>query len=538
VAGVLTGPRPLKGLPAPRQIAIGLAVLLAAGLLAAGWWRQAAGAAGGPGDEVRILSGAGVTTVDPAAQGDVGGAGVAAQLFESLTALDPGLTVRPALAAAWDIEDGGRRIVFHLRDGLTFSDGTPLRGEDVVRSWLRIIDPDAPSPLSALMVDVEGAAERLAGAGDESGVGLSADGLDVEVRLVRPAADFISIVSGPTFAIVPSGMEPGQPISSSDFVGSGAYLLADASDTGLTLTANPRYWAGPPAIATVHLVDDIGGRSAVAAFEEGDLDYTGIASFDASWIRYDANLGPLLREVPSLVVEYLGFDTSRPPFDDVRVRRAFGQAVDWNRIVALADGAASLPANSMVPPGIPGRSEASFLPTHDPDAARSLLADAGFAGGAGFPEVTFMTGGSGYAGAIVTDLERELGIEVRYETSDFGEYVERLESDPPAIWSMAWVADYPGRNDFLGVLLRAGSSNNYGRWSNGDFEAALDEAGAAQDAAAADAAYDRAESVLQSEVPVIPLAYGTGWALSRDGLLGAGENGLGILRIAGLAWDE
>ena len=80
-----------------------------------------------PADEVTILTGE-PTELDPALQGDIGSARVGAQLFESLTAIDPSLTVRPALAESWDILDGGRRIVFHLRPGLTFSDGSPLGG--------------------------------------------------------------------------------------------------------------------------------------------------------------------------------------------------------------------------------------------------------------------------------------------------------------------------------------------------------------------------------------------------------------------------
>jgi oligopeptide transport system substrate-binding protein len=489
-----------------------------------------------PPDEVLILSGA-PSTIDPAAQGDIGSAAISAQLYESVTALDPSLTVRPALAASWDIEDGGRRIVFHLRDGLTFSDGGPLGAADVVRSWLRVIDPDSPSPLASLMIDVEGAAERLAGTVGEDGVALRATGNDVEVRLVRPAADFVAIVAGPTFAVVPPGFLGDGPIDANTFVGSGAYTVSAATPTGLTLLANERYWAGTPPIRTVQLIGDIGGRSPIAAFEEGDLDYTGISSSDAEWIRFDATLGPQLREVPSLSLEYLGFDTSRPPFDDARVRRALAQAVDWPRLIALATSDAT-PANSMVPPGIPGRSDTDFLPKHDPDAAKAALAEAGFPNGAGFPTVTYLTGGSPYASGMIADVERVLGIDVRLETIDFDTYFDRLVVDPPAIWSLGWVADYPGRNDFLGVLLRSGQSNNYGRWSNAEFDAAIAEAGAATDPAAANAAYDRAESIVQREAPVVPLAYGPGWALSRDGLLGAQQNGLGILRIAGLDWAD
>jgi len=99
-----------------------------------------------------------------------------------------------------------------------------------------------------------------------------------------------------------------------------------------------------------------------------------------------------------------------------------------------------------------------------------------------------------------------------------------------------WQADYPGPNDFLGLLLETGASNNAGRWSSADFDDAIADALATGDAAASRAAYDRAEAIVQRDVPVIPVEYGSAWALSRDGLLGAIDNGLGGIRMAGLAW--
>jgi ABC-type oligopeptide transport system substrate-binding subunit len=101
---------------------------------------------------------------------------------------------------------------------------------------------------------------------------------------------------------------------------------------------------------------------------------------------------------------------------------------------------------------------------------------------------------------------------------------------------MGWVADYPAANDFLGILLGTGSSNNYGRWSSAPFDAAVGDALQTTDPAAARAAYDRAETIVRDEAPVIPLSYDKEWKLSRDGLLGANGNGLGIIRMAGLAW--
>jgi oligopeptide transport system substrate-binding protein len=236
-------------------------------------------------------------------------------------------------------------------------------------------------------------------------------------------------------------------------------------------------------------------------------------------------------------VLYYGFDTSRPPFDDPQVRRAVGMAVDWRRIVDLGGGDSETVANSMVPLGIPGRSERDFLPAHDPVEARRQLAEAGYPGGAGFPDVTFQTFGGGYDEAIVSEIRRELGISVTYETMSDG-YFDRLATEPPHIWSLGWVADYPGPNDFLGVLLGSDSSNNYGRWSSPEFDAAVADALAAADEPTARAAYDRAEEIVQRDVPVVPLSYGTGWALSAPGLLGAGQNGLGLIRMAGLAWAD
>jgi oligopeptide transport system substrate-binding protein len=525
--------KPFAGFAAIVAALVGLALAGTAASPTADWRANAASK-----DTVRILIGA-ATSLDPAAQGDIGSAAISAQLFEGLTAFDSQRNVRPALAASWELLDGGKRIVFHLRPGLTFSDGSPLSGQDVVRSWLRIANPEAPSPLFSLIGDVEGALEYARGENaDPDSVGLTANGQDVEVRLTRPAADFVSIVASPTFAVVPPGIDddPGMLLPSG-FVGSGAYRLSALADDKSTLVANDHYWAGAPPVRTIELLHGVGGRSPVAAFEDDDVDLTPVSSIDATWIAYDATLGPQLRQGQSLSLNYYGFDTSRPPFDDVKVRQAFARAVDWRRLVSLVAGQRATVATSMVPPGIPGRGDRDFLPPHDPDGARALLAEAGFPQGRGFPETTLMTFGTSYDAAVVAEVKRELGIELDYETLS-GDYFGRLTSDPPQMWSMGWVADYPGPNDFLGILLGSGASNNYGHWASAAFDGAIAEAVGTTDPAAARASFDRAEEIVRDEVPVVPLSYDSEWTLSRQGLLGANENGLGIIRMAGLAWDQ
>jgi oligopeptide transport system substrate-binding protein len=190
----------------------------------------------------------------------------------------------------------------------------------------------------------------------------------------------------------------------------------------------------------------------------------------------------------------------------------------------------------MVPPGIPGGGSQDWLPAYDPDHARQLLADAGYPGGAGLPEIHFAVAGSPIGDAIAADLERELHMHVERET--FEDTLNRIVTDPPNIWLTGWVADYVGPNDFLGVLLETDSSNNFGKWSSPDFDKSVADALATRDPATAQASYERALSVLKDQVPVVPLYVGTTYALSRDGLLGATDNGLGILRIAGMAWAQ
>jgi oligopeptide transport system substrate-binding protein len=507
--------------------------LVAAIVLLAACAPTASGAASG---DVTILGGAPVT-LDPAVQGDIGSAQVTAQLFETLTAFDASLTVEPALASGWTSSPDGRTVTFSLRPDLTFSDGSALTAADVVRSWLRLINPAHPSPLASLLDEIHGARAFLSGQSrDPATVGLKAIGNTVVITFDNPATDFPALVSGPSFGVVPPSIDEPATLTAGSFVGSGAYILAKQTDSELTLTANRDYWAGPPPIATVHLLTTIGGQSPVEAFEAGTVDYTGIDPSDASWVSYDPALGPQLRSVPSLSVTYYGFDVRQKPFDDPRVRQAFAAAVDWTRIANLASSGSLSAATSIVPPGIPGRSTTDFLPAYDPTTARHELAAAGYPGGAGFPTVTLVSTDTGFDAAILADLHRNLGISLKYETLGFNDYFARLASDPPAFWTLSWVADYPGSNDFLGLLLGSGSTNNYGHWTSAEFDAAIARATAASDPATATAAFDAAQVVVQRDVPVVPVAYGTGFALARAGLLGASDNGLGILRFASLAW--
>jgi oligopeptide transport system substrate-binding protein len=472
-------------------------------------------------------------TWDPAEAGDSGSANVLAQVFEGLTAFDADSRVQPALADSWQASEDGRQIVFHLRPGIAFSNGEPITAQDVVDSWFRLIDPARPSPLASLLGDVQGATDYQVGLIGREQVGLRADGDQVVVDLRRPATYFPSVTASPSLAVVPSqewGRSPQLPL-----VTSGAYVPSSPAEGVIRLTGNPHYWAGTPPLDEVELVTDFGGEGAVDAFEDGTVDYVGISSFDASWIAFDADLGPRLRRSTDFTVSYYGFDTRVAPFDNPTVRLAFAKAVNWDRIVRLGDAP---PATSMVPVGVPGRDEADHRPSYEPDVARQLLADADYPGGAGFPRVVLATYGVGYEETVAAELEQTLGVQVDVEVHDFREYIGRQHGPgAPGIWTLAWSADYPHPHDFLGLLLESGSNSNDGGWSNAEYDALIEQAAATDDAAEQQLLYSQAQDILAREAPVVPLAYGESWALAREGLLGADVAGVGIIRIAGLAWE-
>jgi oligopeptide transport system substrate-binding protein len=492
-----------------------------------------------PTDSDIVLAGGAPLSWDPADLFDAVSVQLVSQVFEGLTVLDGGDRVRPALAESWTVEDEGRRIVFELRDGLSFSDGSPLDADDVRRSWLRVIDPARTNSLSSLLYDIAGARAYALGQAGADEVGIYADGRQLTVEFERPASFFPALAAVPSLAIVPAniddlsrGPEPGEV-----FPATGPYVPVDQELGEVRLTANPTYWAGAPAIERITVLTDDGGRSNIDVFEDEAVDWTRISGADAAWIRFDRNLGPQLRFTSEMAVDFLGFDTTAPPFDDVAVRRAVAMAVDWRRLAKL-DADDSEPPTSIVPPGMSSRSDGDYLLAYDPDAARAELAAAGYPGGAGLPAVSLSTYGIGRAEAIAADLRRELGIDVLVEHRPFEEHSELLDTATPSMWTISWSADFPHAHDFLGLLLRSDSSANAGGWSDPAYDALIDAAAATGDPTQQAARYDEAQLILREATPIIPMGYGNTWSLSRDGLRGAAISGVGMLRYADLEWAD
>ena len=174
---------------------------------------------------------------------------------------------------------------------------------------------------------------------------------------------------------------------------------------------------------------------------------------------------------------------------------------------------------------------------YDPEAARAELAAAGYPGGEGFPAVSLATYGD-RPDAPPSPRSWSASWASRSPSRSAPSTITRrmLDGDTPALWTLAWSADYPHAHDFLGLLLRGDSSANVGGWANAAYDALIDAAAATADPAEQEALYEQAQAIVRDEAPLIPLSYSDSWALSREGLRGAAVSGVGLLRYADLAW--
>ncbi len=498
----------------------------------------AATTAGGPiqaaGPALRYLAGP-AGSLDPAYIADAADVQLLLQLYAGLTRLDERGEAYPSLASGWEVSDDGLTYRFTLRDDLAFSDGTPLVAEDVRRSWLRLLDPATGATAPDVLSVVEGATARMSGEAGDDEVGIEApDDTTLVVRLRHPASYFVEITATPATFVVPPNADATPTWQTPDgFVGSGPYLIDGVEGADLVLRANERYVAGPPPIDEIRWVATTESDGATA-FSIDAVDLVQVPGWDATWIAYDADLGPHLHAAEPLSVSYFGFDTARPPFDDERVRRAFALALDRERLVPLAEGASSTPAASLVPPAIWPE---GFAPAfeHDPDEANRLLDEAGYADRGDLGTIVVSGAGLG-VGPAVEIWREELGADVEIEVMDFADYLAVLDARPPGIFTVNWIADYPSPHAIYGLLLQPGAGSNYGDWQDDRFAMLLEEAAGAPEPEVG-AAYDAVDAYVAEQAPVIPWSYGETWWLVADGLRGLGNLTIGLVDFGRVSWD-
>ncbi|HET6371230.1 MAG TPA: peptide ABC transporter substrate-binding protein, partial [Nitrospiria bacterium] len=400
-------------------------------------------------------------------------------LMEGLTEYDARLRPKPAIAKSWEVLDGGSRYLFHLRKGVTWTDGKPVTAADFEYSWKRLLDPKTGAEYAYFLYDLVNAEAYNGGrVKDPSKVGVRAlDPYTLEVRLKKPIVYFPEITTfTATYPLRKDAIERyGDRWTDPDhIVTCGPFRLSEwRHEYRLILTANDRYRGGRPRLDRIVFYVVEGETTALTLYETGDLDRVGVppVAIPSYRKRPDYHHGPFLRGY------YYGFNVTKPPFENPMVRQAFSKAIDRTEFPKILKGG-EIPATSWVPPGMPGYNPEIGL-KFDPKEARRKLAEAGYPEGKGLPPITlaFNTDPTNLliAENVQAQWKRNLGVTVGLDNMEWKVYLKLLKDDTPQVFRLGWGADYPDPDNFL-ALFTTRSGNNNTHWGNPRYDTLIAEA--------------------------------------------------------------
>lgn len=458
-------------------------------------------------------------TLDPHKTANGWEASIATEIFMGLTAAGPRGQVLPGIAESWVISEDGRTYTWTLREGLVWSDGEALTSADVVYSYRRLLDPVTASPFASLLYPIKNAEAVNVNQVSPKALGISArDDLTVVMELEHAAPYFPQLLMHrglpvPRHVVERVGPRWARPET---FVGNGVFTLDEwVPQSHVRLNKNPRFFDADTVALDVlyfHPAENLG--AALNQFRAGSLDVVPSLPQDrVAWAQ--ENTPDALRMHPSLGVEFLVFNTTRPPFNDVRLRQALSMAIDRSVLVNNFLKGGELAAYSIVHPDVmaeQGEYQPDFL-TLDRAArlkrAEDLLRDAGY------------------------DWENPLKVMARFNNQDIVAEtmdvvarmwsrlpvdVELLGSDTPTLYAdtrsgnfdvarAAWYPEAVDPETYLYLLKSTSGPMNQSSYSNPNFDALLNHADREVDPEKRLAIYRQAEGVVGVDQPVAPLFY-------------------------------
>ncbi len=494
--------------------------------------------------KVLNLYGVDPLTLDPAISGDATSHEYVVQLFSGLVRLDAHLEPAPDIAREWRVSDDGRTYTFYLRHDVRFHNGREVKAEDFKYSWQRACDPATGSSTAATYLgDIVGVREVITGESKGiSGVRVI-DDYTLEVTIDAPKSYFLSKLTYPTsFVVDRVDVESGSKWWRSPN-GSGPFKLKQWDENSqLVLERNELYYGKLAEVDFV--VFHLWGGVPMDMYETGEIDVTSIS---LSYIdRVTDKAGPFYRElviVPELSFYYIGFNTAKPPFDDVNVRRAFSQAIDKDKLVSLVFRDMVRRADGILPAGMPGFNEDLSGLNYDVNKAKQLIRESKYGDVSRLPPITITTSGwggqiSGELEAIIHQWRENLGVEVKVRQLEPERFVYHLREEKDEMFDMGWIADYPHPQDFLDILFHSGTDNNYGGYSNPEVDALLEKANVELDNELRLALYQQAEQKLVEGAACLPLWFGRNYILVKPYVKGYNLNPMGFAMLNTVSIEE
>lgn len=479
-------------------------------------------------------------TLEPGLVKELFSAELALNLHVGLFMYDGDTEVVPYLVDTYSVSDDGLVYTFNLRTDAKWHNGRSIVANDFKIGWERYLDPEVGSQTGGdPWRNVVGGPELYDGTASELTGVQALDDHTLEVTLSSPSMSFLQELAMPIMWVVPQeAVVPGQPLWVDNPVGGGPFTFVEW-DPGskLVLAANDDFFLGRPQIDRVeyHVVPD--ASTALAQYEAGELDIVAAPASQLGRINDDPVLSEQLTYFTRAQIQYAGMNASMfEPFQDPDVRQAFFQAIDRDTIAEAVQNGAWQNAEGLVPPNIPQYDPDLVTFPYDPEAARALLAEAGYPGGAGFPTVEIATLTSTVGEAIAAMLRANLGINVEVLQPERGDMIDGLWAhDRWQFFHFGWTADAASASVWTYEMLYCGLDSNFSTYCNDDVTAAIDAARASQDPAEATAAWRTAERIAMEDAALIPLGYARYIYLVNPDVEGFAANLLGPIGFHGVS---
>jgi len=463
-------------------------------------------------------------SVDPAKNTAIDGGTVIYHVFEGLTRLDKNNKAEPAVAEKWDVSSDGLTYTFHLRDGVKWSDGKPVTAKDFEYAWKRVLNPDTGSEYAYQLYYIKNGEKYNKGEAKAEDVGVVAkDDKTLELTLESPTPYILELLAFFTYMPVRQDIVEKDPDgwaqNPETYIGNGAFVMKEWNhNDSIVFEKNPNYWdAGriKPDKLTFVMIND--ASTELAAFDNNQIDFgDNPPANDFPRLREDG----VLHIDPSLATYGYVFNTKKAPFDNPKVRKAFSLAIDRKAIVETPPQVGQKPAGGWVPPGLPDADATKDFREIGGDyydvnkasveEAQKLLAEAGYPGGKGLPEITLLYNTSEGHKQIAEMLQemwkKNLGVEVKLANEEWQVFLDDRANGNYQIARLGWFADYIDPMTFLDMFT-TGSGNNDSGWSNKEYDDLIDKAKRTTNAAERMQYMHQAENILMDEMVVIPIYF-------------------------------
>lgn len=491
------------------------------------------------GKQLAVQVGPDPETIDPALNSAVDGANMILHAFETLLIMDQNSEIQPGQAESWEVSEDGLTWTFHLRDGLKWSDGTPLTANDFVYSWKRVCDPMVAAPYADTVLSmVKGFNEAIEGDLDALGVSAPDDQTFV-VELAQNCPYFESLAAFATLSPVQEATVEANgdkwATAPETYVSNGPFYVTEwVPGSHIVMSKNPNYWnADAIKLGSIKFVLMEDSNAAYSAYQTGevlmikDVPTEEIPSLEGNDEFYVE---------PIIGTYYISMNDAKEPFTDPKVRKALSLAIDRDYVASTLMQGTYSPAYNFMGPGWVDPAGGYFFDnanggetylSADYDAnleeAKKLLEEAGYPNGEGLPALTYSTNDAGYHKVVAEYLQQawaELGINLNVEVVEWSSFTPMRRAGDYEISRNGWVGDYSDPSNML-ELLYTTNGNNDGKYSNADFDAAIEASRAALDTTERSEALHKAEDILMEDAACIPVAYYNDFWLQSNKITGA-----------------